>query len=143
MFFILAVPLGIFNTIRIDKQTNANITKQVNQRLEVLNNIENRLQDVKNEQQMQQLIAQLNRGNAPIIENQEQLRLASSNINEFIQTSRERINTEVGRRKKQIRSGLLKRSVKWNIGSLVSGLLFVYAWVMTKWARVKESLSEV
>lgn len=143
ILFILAVPLGIVNTIRIDKQTQATITEATNQRLEVLQQVETRLKDVQNREQMQVLIGQLNRGNAPVIENEEQLQQAQSNLKEFVETSRNQLDSRAKAAKKQRRRSLLKRSVKWNIGALVSGILFVITWNMTKWARTKETMNEV
>lgn len=139
IFFILAVPLGIVNTIRIDKQTQTEITEGTNQRLEVLQQVESRLKDVQNTEQMQALIAQLNRGNAPVIENEEQLQQAQSNLKQFVETTRNQLNSRATALKKQRRRSLLKSSVKWNIGALVSGILFVMTWNLTKWARTKET----
>ncbi len=39
---------------------------------------------------------------------------------------------------KQVKSNsrltLLKNSAKWNLGALVSGVLFIYIWLLTRWA---------
>ena len=143
VLFILAVPLGIVNTIRIDKQTQTTITEGTNQRLEVLQQVETRLKDVQNTEQMQALIAQLNRGRTPVIENEEQLQEAQSNLKQFVETTRNQLDSRAKALKKQRRRSLLKRSVKWNIGALVSGILFVITWNLTKWARTKESINQV
>ncbi|RUR75145.1 hypothetical protein PCC6912_49880 [Chlorogloeopsis fritschii PCC 6912] len=34
------------------------------------------------------------------------------------------------------RLGLLKRSIKWNLGALVAGVLFIYIWHGTGWLRL-------
>ena len=143
VIFILAVPLGIINTIRIDTQTSDAINRQANGRLEVLQQVENRLGDVENAQQMQVLIAQLNRGNTPRIQNDQQLEQAKTSLRNLIEQNRTQINTNSKATIKQARRGLLKRSVKWNAGALVSGVLFISIWQMTKWARTTESLTEV
>jgi hypothetical protein len=135
ILLILAVPLGITNTIRIDQQTQANIMNKTNERLQVLEAVEDRLAQVTNREEMQVLIAQLNRGNAPVLKNEAQLKEAKSNLSQFIEDSREQLKNEANFTKKQARNSLLKRSVKWNVGSLVSGILFVIFWNMSKWAR--------
>ena len=143
IFFILAVPLGVFSSIKIDKRTNENLQTRADQQLQVLTQVENALGTVQNSQQMQALIAQLNRGNAPIIENATQLEEAKSAIRDFIASNREQTNRQLKAGKEQAQKALIKKSAKWNIGALVSGALFITIWNMTKWARTKESMNEI
>ncbi len=139
ILFLIAVPLGIINTFRIDNTAQTNITEGAQQRLEVFQQVEDRLDDVQTTEQMQVLIAQLNSGNAPRIENNQQLELAKTELTQFIEQSRNRLNRDAEARKGQARRRLLKSSVKWNVGALISGVLFIVIWKMTKWARVKGS----
>jgi hypothetical protein len=141
ILFLLSVPLGIVNTIRIDNLRDTRITEGTTQRLEVLQKVETRLKDVQNKQDMQVLINQLNSGNAPVIENDQQLAQVKTNLTEFIKNSRDRLNNQAENARKQGRKSLLKSSVKWNLGALISGILFIMIWQMTKWARVKEKTS--
>lgn len=141
ILFLLFVPLGIINTIRIDTLTNKQITKATNQRLEVLKQVETRLKDVQNKQDMQVLISQLNSGNAPVIENDQQLTQVKTNLTEFIKNSRNQLNNQAEMARKQGKKSLLKRSVKWNLGALISGILFIMTWQMTKWARIRETIN--
>lgn len=138
ILFLVSVPLGIINTIRIDKINTTKITNTTNQRLELLQEVETRLKNVQNKQDMEVLITQLNSGNAPIIENDQQLAQVKTNLNEFIKTSRNQLNNQTKMAVKQTKKSLFKRSVKWNLGALISGVLFIIIWQMTKWARVKE-----
>jgi hypothetical protein len=138
ILFLLSVPLGIINTVRIDTLTNTKITKGTTQRLEVLQQVESRLKDVQNKQDMEVLIRQLNSGNAPVIENDQQLTQVKTNLTEFIKNSRNQLNKQAEMARKQSKRSLLERSVKWNLGALISGVLFIMTWQMTKWARVKE-----
>lgn len=139
VLFLLSVPLGIINSIRIDKINATNITDGTKQRLEVLQEVETRLKDVQNKQDMQVLISQLNSGNAPVIENDQQLTQVKTNLNDFIKNSRNQLDNQSKMARKQGQRALLKRSVKWNLGALISGVLFIMTWQMTKWARIKES----
>ena len=137
ILFILAVPLGIINTVRIDSQATTRITEQTNQRLEVLQQVETRLKDVTNKQEMQVLISQLSNNNAPPIENDQQLAETKSRLSEFITNSRNQLNTQTELANNQRKKALLKQSVKWNLGALISGILFIMTWQMTKWSRQK------
>jgi len=141
ILFLLFVPLGIVNTIRIDALTNQQIEKENTQRLEVLQKVEIRLRDVQNSKDMQTLIGEINAGNAPIIENSQQLGEVKTKFKEFIDNSRVQTNKQAEIVRKQGRKALLKRSVKYNTGSLISGVLFIMIWQMTKWARVKDKIN--
>ena len=143
VFLILTVPLGIINTIRIDTQTQQNITEQTNQRVEFLQTLESKLEEVTNKEQMQVLVTQLNGGISPILENQEQLEDTKTNIQQLINSNREELKIQTNITKKESRQSLLKRSVKWNIGALISGSLFIMFWKMTKWARQGDSLNNI
>lgn len=135
VLFILAVPLGIINTIRIDTQATNAIMQQTNQKLEILQQVEKRLKDIKSKQEMQVLIGELTNNNAPLIESDQQLAQAKSNLAQFITNSRSQLNVQTKLTNNQRRKALLKQSVKWNLGALISGILFVITWQMTKWAR--------
>jgi hypothetical protein len=141
IFFLFALPLGIINTFRIDIQTQQSITDRTNQRLEVLQAVENNLAEVKNTEEMQVLMTQLNRANTPIFDEQEQLEQAKSNLQDLINNNREELKTQAKITKTQTRNSLIKRSVKWNLGTLISGILFIMFWKMTKWARDYDSSS--
>ncbi|MBL1208841.1 HpsJ family protein [Geminocystis sp. GBBB08] len=142
ILFLLSVPLGIINTMRINSQISTKITEAANQRLEVLQKVETALKDVKNKQDMEILISQLNNsGNAPIIVIEQQLTQVKTNLTEFIKGSRNQISSQSVMAIKQQRKSLLKRSVKWNLGALISGVLFIMTWQMTKWARVRETIN--
>lgn len=137
VLFILVIPLGVINTIRIDTQTTNAIEAQTRQKLEILQQVETKLKDVKNKQEMQVLMNQLSNNNAPPIENEQQLLQAKSNLAQFITNSRNQLNTQTKLTINQRKKALIKQSVKWNLGALISGILFIITWQMTKWSRQK------
>jgi hypothetical protein len=47
------------------------------------------------------------------------------------------IKSQAAATQKNQRLALLKRSVKWNLGALISGVLFIILWQGTSWARHK------
>lgn len=142
ILFIIAVPLGIINTVRIDTQVNNAIEGSSSQRLEALQQVEDRLNQVTTPTEMQILIQQLTDRPAPPIESSEQLNQAKSDLSTFVTESRKQIQVQAAATKKQRRRALLKQSVKWNLGALISGGLFVTAWQMTGWGRRRDLSSE-
>ena len=88
-----------------------------------------------------QMEAFLNRiqGLPPEIKESQDLADSKQKLANFIaQTTKESIN-QLNQTYFQRRLELIKQSVKWNLGSLVSGILFVGIWYMTKWARSIQS----
>ena len=53
----------------------------------------------------------------------------------FLASGEERMKKQVEARRSSQRLELLKKSVKWNLGALVSGVLFMRIWQATRWAR--------
>ena len=136
---ILLIPLGIVNTVRIDRQNTNQIQQQVDQRREVLQELETRLEQVQTQTEMELLLNQISRaGNAPEIQDVEQLKEIKENLAEFIENSRTQITNQSETTRQQQRLSLLESSVKWNLGALISAFLWFTAWRLTKWARVPE-----
>ncbi len=53
----------------------------------------------------------------------------------FLASGEQRIKKQAEASRSSQRLELLKRSVKWNLGALVSGVLFIRIWLATRWAR--------
>ncbi len=141
IILILLIPLGIVNTIRIDRQNNNQIQQQVDQRREVLQQLETRLEQVQTEAEMELLLTQISRsGDAPQIQDVEQLKQIKENLSEFIENSRTQITNQSETTRGQRRLSLLESSVKWNLGALISAVLWITAWRLTRWARVPKEL---
>jgi hypothetical protein len=54
------------------------------------------------------------------------------------QVNTEKLTNQLKQTYSERRLQLLKQSVKWNLGSLVSGVLFIIIWQLTDWARSLE-----
>ena len=87
-------------------------------------------------EQMQLLISQLNsQGRTPQIQNTQQLAEAKEQLSTFLEQGETRIQEQAKQQKKSQRNQLLENSVKWNVGALVSAVLFISIWRLTGWAR--------
>ncbi|BAY13673.1 HpsJ-like protein, cyanoexosortase A-associated [Calothrix sp. NIES-2098] len=128
--FLLLVPLGIGNTVRLSKQNAAQITNVSKQQLSQAEQVEQRLSEATPEQINQLLRSQ-----------------GRSSDGKSTQEVKTQILSEVSKAKSQIknqaqateasqRQSLLKSSVKWNLGALVSAALFFSFWKATSWARI-------
>jgi len=140
ILFFLLVPLGVVNTIRLDARNTDQITRQVEQRQEQIQQVKQALGQATTVEQMQFLISQLDsQGRTPQIQGTEQLAEVKEQLSTFLEQGETRMQKEAQSQKKSRRLRLLENSVKWNLGALVSGALFVSVWRLTGWARRSDS----
>lgn len=133
LLFILLIPLGIVNTWRIDNQNTAQINKQASERMLQLKQVEDKLNNAKTNEEFKQLFSSINsQGRAPKIDNPLEYRKQL-----FLELSKAKkmVENQVTATKASTRLALLKNSVKWNLGALVSGFAFVWMWHATAWTR--------
>lgn len=133
ILFLLLIPLGINNTLRINNINNIQANNQLSQRLTQLQQINEQLNQATSAEAINKLFNNLNvKGRPPEINSPEALK---SRVISEINTAQKQVqtNTEVARKSQQL--NLLKSSVKWNLGALIAGVLFIYIWKLTNWAR--------
>ena len=135
IIYFITVPLGVINTVRIYKQQQGQITVRLNQQKTVIEQVKKTLDGPINEAQMQQIIARFNGGRAPEIKSPEQLQQAKQQVSTLINQGKRQLKTQVQNARSNQRLNLLKKSVKWNLGALISGALFITIWRSTVWAR--------
>lgn len=130
----LAIPLGVLNTMRLDRQANAQISQQIEQGKTQIKQIQDRVGNVTTEEQMKELLTQFNRGSTPNIGGS-QLENVKKELLSSLSQGESNLAAQAEMAQKNQRMALLKNSVKWNVGSLVAGALFFWTWLLTKWAR--------
>jgi len=138
ILFFLMIPLGIVNTLRIDRQSNQQITSQVEQGRTRIQEIQKQLQGVTTQQQMEELLAGFNRtGGSPQIGSTQQLEEVKGQLSSVLAQGETTINTQAKEAQANQRLNLLKSSVKWNLGALLTGVLLLVIWQGTSWTRRK------
>ncbi|MGL5081616.1 MAG: HpsJ-like protein, cyanoexosortase A-associated [Microcoleaceae cyanobacterium] len=137
ILFFLLFPLGAFNTIRLDRQSNQQIQTQTKRIQTELQTLEQRLSQVTGVSDLEALLTQINPQAAPEIQSTEQFNEVKGRLETFTQESKQRLATQSKEALSTQRTSLLKRSIKWNLGALISGTLFVVIWRNTSWARQK------
>lgn len=132
ILFFLLVPLGIVDTVRINSQANARIDTQVQQQQAQLTNVETRLQQ-GTPQDIQNVAVELNRLGIPVdTQKPDELK---TQILSRVAAAKTQIQPQANAARSNQRLALLKNSVKWNLGALIAGALFVIIWRSTRWAR--------
>jgi hypothetical protein len=128
VLLLLLIPLGIMNTLQIKEINKAQISAQYDQQLAQIEQIEKQLNQAK-DQDLERLIKSQGRsldGQSP----QE----AKQQFLSKISNDKPKMQKYFEQMKEQKKLNLLKNSVKWNLGALVGGVLFIYIWHLTRWA---------
>lgn len=129
ILFFLMIPLGIANTVRLNKQSAAQINTASQEQISRVEQIAQKL----NEATPEKIETILKRQGA-----------ASESKN--MQQVKEELLSKVTQAKTQIKNqakttqsnqgfNLMKTSVKWNLGALIAAALFLSIWKGTQWVR--------
>jgi hypothetical protein len=129
IIFILLVPLGIIDSVRINKQTTAQIGIISEQQISKAEQLEKNL-NAATPQQIENFLK--SRGQSLHNTSPEQ---AKSQLLTQVGKAEAEIKTKAKTTESSQKLALLKSSVKWNLGALVSGTLFFMFWRLTSWAR--------
>jgi len=131
IIFILLIPVGVSNTVRLSKQSYTQINNLSQQQLTQAEQVEQRLSQAKPEQ-----IESFLKNQGRSIEANNPKELKEKVLSEVSQ-AKERIKLQAKANQSTQRLNLLKNSVKWNLGALVTSALFFVIWRTTNWARSK------
>jgi hypothetical protein len=130
VILFLLIPLGIGNTVRLSKQSAAQIDTVSQQRITQAERVEEQLSQATPEQ-----INNLLRGQGRSLDGKSPQEVRNQLLSE-VNKAKAQIKNEAQTTQSNQRLGLLKNSVKWNLGALVSAALFFSFWKATQWARI-------
>jgi hypothetical protein len=140
IFYLLLVPLGISNTVRLNNQNDSQIALRVQENASQIEQVKAAIAQANTPEQLNALLAQLNSaGMTPTIKDSQQVEQVKQQLATFIAQSEAQLKSEAGKTRSQQRFSLFKKAIKWNFGALISGCLFVGLWRGTKWTRRAES----
>jgi hypothetical protein len=132
VIFLLMIPLGIMNTMRLNSQAQSAVSTQVNQRLQQLDALEKQLNQ-SGPEDIQKLANQLaSQGIQVDAQNPEKLK---ADVLTRLKAAREQLKTQAEAGQSDQQENLFKNAVKWNLGALVASGLFFILWKSSDWAR--------
>ena len=136
VLFLLLIPLGIGFTWRVNGLNNDQITAQATQQTSVLQQVEDQVSKGSN-QDIQNLGTQLS--SLGISVNAQKPEELKSEILKRVTLAKDLVKTQSATAVSNQRISLLKNSVKWILGALVSSVLFLRLWGNTSWTRRHKS----
>lgn len=131
ILYLLMLPLGVIDTIRLDAQIEEQVTSQLNQQQDRLDEAKSRLDQGLNPQQVEALARALNLPGTTTNKDEQVEKAVEDRIGQFEKGLKSQAASTIAIR----RQALLKKSVKMNSGATIVGLLFVFVWRLAGWSR--------
>jgi large-conductance mechanosensitive channel len=136
IFYIFLIPLGVISTVKIERQTSVQYNAQVEQGQQQFEQARAQLKAADTPEELQVLLGSLNaQGRTPEIETTSQFRELKEQLATFIDRAQDNVTVQAAQARKNRRLNLLRNSVKWNLGAIVSAVLFIMIWKTTQWLR--------
>lgn len=128
VLFFLLIPLGLVSTIQAKKINDTQMDGQFRQQKVRIDRVEKQLNIIQ-DQDLENFIKSQGRsldGQSP--------QQARDQFLEKIKKDKKQLQAQFEQAKATRRLTLLKNCAKWSLGALVSGILFIYIWFLTRWA---------
>ena len=136
VMFLLAVPLGIVNTFRVQGLRQAELITNVARQNAPAQAVADRLSTAQTDDEVRNVLRLLNPQQQTAIARISQPQEIKKQLLTEIGNSINQNQAQSEQAKRRITTTLWKSSVKWTIVSLISGLFLLYVWNQSKWARV-------
>lgn len=133
LLFLLLAPVLILSSFGVDTQLQYEVNTQVSRQLAQLTQLENQINRATTAKDIGSVAARLNIQQIPAnIQNSQELK---SRLLAEIAKAEEAVRPRIEAAGADKRSALIKTSLKWLLGTLVSGAVFLYIWRNSRWAR--------
>lgn len=126
VILFLLIPISLFTAQRMDVQFESQMKAQYNQAIQQLEQSEQKLKVAKPDQLKQFM----NQRGFSIPENSDSLQVQDK-LAQFMFQERRSLTSQYQQARSDQQMKLLKNGIKWSLGALVSGTLFIYIWRLT------------
>ncbi|MCC0176481.1 hypothetical protein I4641_05750 [Waterburya agarophytonicola K14] len=136
ILLLLMIPLSINNGFRIYNQQKAQVNAQFVSQKDAIIEYEDRLKLANSQDEIKNILQQQAKQQINIPDTVDTQKL-KTDIIQKLQTNQKNITSQVDLFKKQKRTFILKKCLRWNLGGLISSILFFLIWKSTGWARIQ------
>ena len=130
VIYILSIPLGVINAARLQRQSASQIHTVSKQQITRAEQVEKQL-NLATPEQIDNLLKRQGRS----LEAQKPEKLKQQLLGEVFQV-KQKIKSQAKATESSRGLSLLKKAVKWNLGAVVAGILYINIWRVTDWARM-------
>lgn len=129
LLYILLIPLGVSNTMRLYNSNLEQLNQAYSQKVSQTNQVEQQLTQAT-PAEIENILQRQGRS----LDGKNPQEVKSQLLSELNQ-AKQQLKTQTETKKSSETLRLFKSSVKWNLGALVSGFLFIAIWKGTRWTR--------
>lgn len=135
ILLLVMIPLSINNGFRIYQQQTAQINSQFVMQKDNIAAYKEQLNSASSTEDIQNILQQQAKQKIQIPDSVNSQKL-KTDILEKLQNEQETIDSQVKSYKNQKRTLIVKKCLRWNLGGLISSILFFLIWRSTGWARI-------
>lgn len=133
ILYILLIPLAIANTVLVNNVVNTTIDSQYKEKLKQASEFEERFK-LATPEAIQDIVKR--QGGSLGDKSPQQLK---EKILADVNQSKAQLKAQSDAAKSQQQKSWLVKSIKWNLGALIAGTLFISIWKYTQWVRVSKA----
>jgi len=135
--YLLMVPLGILNTVRIDQLNQRQLHKTEENQLTAIKGVQSRIENLQTREQLDEILYFLQQGGLEVspAPNQPVSAIKTDLIN-FTRGAKDKLATQLQESLRTQRFELLKNSIKWNLGAAIAAVWFIGIWRLSEWTRM-------
>ena len=135
IYYFALVPIFLLTPSELSARGDAQVQEQLTQQLDQIVQFQTRLQRAQGNE-LESLIKSSNiRSRDPLASNSQELK---SKLFQEAEATKKNLRTQAEVTQRGQRLNLLKNSIKWNLGTIVIGVLFLQIWRATRWARQRK-----
>lgn len=135
IIFFLLLPLSVVNTLRIDRQNQQQITTQTEELQAQVEQAKQQVSGISTEEELINLVQTLSGQAVAPAEDSLNIPELKEQITTSIEENQANLLAEAENTKSSRRRDLLEKSLKWNLGTLITGFIYLLIWRSTAWAR--------
>ena len=136
ILLLLMIPLSINNGFRIYHQQKAQVSSQLINQKDSIQQYKIGLNSADSREEIQNILQNQAKQKVEIPQSVDSQKL-KADIIQKLDKRQETIDNQLNSFKNQKKTALLKKCLKWNLGGLISSILFFLIWKSTGWARIQ------
>lgn len=125
IFYLLMVPLGAVNSVRLYRIYNSQINNQLTQRTTQIQEFQKQLKGVSSASELEALVTKATGTQANL---KTDFQTAKEELSSTLAQGEKKLSKDAEKVRADQRLNLVKNSIKWNLGALISGVLFIAIW---------------
>lgn len=139
VLFFLIIPLNISNSIKIYQKQTSTVSLEITRRVDPMNKFRQQLKSANSSEQIETVLQQKTRKNLNIPNSVDANKL-KNDLLKNLSEQEQKMRSQANKMNSAKLLSVLKNCIKWNLGALIAGCIFLFIWKSTLWARIEYNL---